>query len=87
MMRWAGQVTSVGEKTKAYKISVVISEGRRPLESLLSDGRVILRWIFTNMMDVSAKSGYGQVPRLYENSNGTWCSINCGQFLDWQSMH
>jgi len=76
----------VGEKTKAYKISVGISEGMRPHESLCLDGSIILGWIFTNIMDVSAKSGYGQVPRLYENSNGTRCSINCGKFLDWLSM-
>jgi hypothetical protein len=87
VMRWEGHVTHVGEKTKAYEISVGISEGKRPLEDLRLDGRIILGWIFTNVMNVSAESGYGQVPRLYENSNGTWCSINCGQFLDLGSMH
>jgi hypothetical protein len=70
-----------GEKTKAYKISVVITEGTRPLESLCLDGRIILEWIFTNVMDVSAESEYGKFPRLYENIYGTWCSTNCGQFF------
>ena len=40
MMRWAGQVTSVGEKTKACKILVGISEGMGPLDSLHLDGRI-----------------------------------------------
>jgi hypothetical protein len=52
MMRWAGQVTRVGEKTKAYKISVGISEGTRPLEKLRLDERIILGCIFTNAMVV-----------------------------------
>jgi hypothetical protein len=45
MMRWAGYVARMGEKRNAYRILVGKPEGKRQLEDLDIDGRIILKWM------------------------------------------
>jgi hypothetical protein len=44
-MRWAVHVARMGKMRNAYKILVVWPEGKRPLEDLNKDGRIILKWM------------------------------------------
>ena len=45
-MRWAGHVACMGEGRGVQRVLVGKPEGKRPLEHLDVDGRIILRWIF-----------------------------------------
>jgi hypothetical protein len=42
-MRWAGNVARIGERRCAYRVLVGKPKGRRPLEDLGIDGRIILK--------------------------------------------
>jgi hypothetical protein len=42
-IRWAGHVERMWKIRNAYKIEK--SEGKRPLGNLVTDGRIILKWI------------------------------------------
>jgi hypothetical protein len=63
-MRWAGHVTSMGEKRKVYKVLVGKPEGMRPL------GRPRRRWEDGVRMDVR-EIGFGGVDwiRLAQDRN------------------
>jgi hypothetical protein len=45
-MRWTGDVARMGQTKISYKILVGKPEGKRRLEDLNVDGRIILEWIF-----------------------------------------
>jgi hypothetical protein len=45
-MRWAGNVTRIGEGRGVYRVLVGGPEGKRPLGRPSVDWRIILRWIF-----------------------------------------
>jgi hypothetical protein len=45
-MRWAGNVTRVGDIIGTYRIWVGKPEGKNHLEDPDVDGMIILRWIF-----------------------------------------
>jgi hypothetical protein len=53
-MRWVGHVVQMGEKRKAYRLSVGKPEGRRPL------GRPRRRWLDNVRMDL-VEVGWGDV--------------------------
>jgi hypothetical protein len=44
-MGWAEHVPCLEDKGCAYRVSVGKSEGKRPLGSLVVDGRIILKWM------------------------------------------
>jgi hypothetical protein len=45
-MRWAGNVTCMGEKTSAYRVLVkIILKERNYYQHLDADWRIILEWI------------------------------------------
>jgi len=42
-MRWIGHVACMGEMRNAFNIFVVKPEGKRPLEDIGVDGKIILK--------------------------------------------
>jgi hypothetical protein len=44
-LRWAGYVARMGDRIGAYTLLVRRPEGKRPLENVGIDGRIILKWI------------------------------------------
>ena len=51
-MRWAGLVDRTGERTAAYRVLLGKPEGKKPLEGLGVDGRIILKSIFKSKMEM-----------------------------------
>jgi len=49
-MRWAGHVTRMGQMRNLCKIFVGESEGKRPLENIDADGKIILNDSFRNRL-------------------------------------
>jgi hypothetical protein len=47
-MRWAVHVAGVGEGRGAYRVLVGRPDGRRPLQDLAVDGKIILKLIFND---------------------------------------
>jgi len=47
-MRWAGYVARMGERRRVYTVLVGKPEGKRTLEDVDVDGRIILKCIFSN---------------------------------------
>jgi hypothetical protein len=45
MAIWVGYVARVGEKRNACRVLVRNPEGKRPLETLGTGGRIILNWM------------------------------------------
>ena len=46
IMRWAGHVAPVGDRTGAHSVLFGKPVGKKHLEDLDVDGRIILSWIF-----------------------------------------
>jgi len=57
IMRWAGHVARMGERSGVYSVLVRKPEGRRPLGDPGIDGRIILRLIFEKWMWVCGLDG------------------------------
>jgi hypothetical protein len=45
-MRWAAHVARTGDRRGVYRVWVGRPEGKRPLDDLRIDGRIILKWSF-----------------------------------------
>jgi len=45
-MRWAGHVACMGDRRDEYRILVGRTEGKRPLEDLGVNGKIILKCVF-----------------------------------------
>jgi hypothetical protein len=44
-MRWVGYVTCMGAMRSGYRIIVGKLKGRNKLGDIITDGRIILKWI------------------------------------------
>jgi len=47
---WAEHVALMGDRRSVQRILVGKTEGKRPLENLAIDGKIILKWIFKKWM-------------------------------------
>jgi hypothetical protein len=75
-MRWAEHVSYTWNRRGAYRVLVGKHEGKRSLEDLGIDGRIIVKWTFKKWDGETWTGfiyfGYGHKP------SG---SIKCGEFL------
>ena len=84
-MRWAGHVARMRERSGVYRVLLGNLRERDPLEGPGLDGRIILKWIFTNW-DAGAWSGsswlrIGTGGGHFKGDNEPSVSIKCGEFL------
>jgi hypothetical protein len=72
----------MGERRGASRVLVGKPEGKRPLEDLGIDGRVILKWIFKKWDGGMYWIDLAQVVGCCEFGNEPSGSIQCEEFLD-----
>jgi hypothetical protein len=73
----------MGDRRGMYQVLVGRPDGKRPLEDLGMDGRVILKWIFKKWDgETWTRLLWLRIGQALVSHNDLSGSIKCGEFLD-----